>query len=78
MFCVSILGYGFTLPQIDKILETWPSASRAKQLLEGMQQNKAPEKSQSVLCSKMLCNIFNENIDSAVHRLFLEKIALAN
>ena len=43
------------LTALFKILETCPSASRAKQLLEGMQQNKHQNK--SVLCPKMLCNI---------------------
>ena len=48
----------FHLTALFKILKTCPSASHAKQLLAGMQQNKTPEKiTQSVLCPKM-CNFY--------------------
>ena len=46
------LGVQFHFATLFKILETYPPASHAKQLLEGMQQSKAPEKSQSVIASK--------------------------
>ena len=75
-FRVSVLRYGFTLPHYFKILETCPSESRAKQLLEDMEQHKAPEKSQSVFCPKMLHNILTRILNCRVHRLFQRKLLL--
>ena len=44
-FCVhEHLGVRFHLTTLSKILETCPSSSHAKQLMEAMQQNKTPEK----------------------------------
>ena len=72
------LGVRFHLTALFKILKTCPSASHAKQLLEGMQQNKTPEKiTESVLRPKM-CNILTRILNSSVHTLFSEKTALAN
>ena len=61
------------------VLETWSSVHDAKQLLEGMQQNKTPYKimhnAWSVLCRKMLCNILTRMLNSSIHRLFaLQKL----
>ena len=58
------------------ILETCPSTSRAEQLLEGMQQNKTPEKNHMVcIVSKDVVQHFNK---TAYIDYFLEKTALAN
>ena len=64
-FCVGTVH----LTALFKILETCPSSSHVKQLLEGMQQNKHRNKSQSVLCLKMLCNILTRMLNL---RLFSE------
>ena len=63
-FCVGTVH----LTALFKILETCPSSSHVKQLLEGMQQNKHQNKSQSVLCPKM-CNILTRMLNL---RLFSE------
>ena len=56
------LGYGFTA--LFKIPETCPSASHAKQVLEGMQQNKTPEKNHIVcIVSKDVVQHFNKNAE---------------
>ena len=53
--------------------------SHANQLLEGMQQNKTPEKNHMVcIVSKDLCNILTRMLNSSMHRLFSEKTAPAN
>ena len=53
------------LTVLFKTLETCPPASHAKQLLDGMQQNKHQNKShaQSVMCLKMLCNILTRMLN---------------
>ena len=58
------LGVRFHLTTLFKILETCPSASHAKQLLEGMQQNKTPEKNHMVcIVSKDVVQHFNKNAE---------------
>ena len=65
-----------SLTALCKIVETCPSASHAKQLLEGMLQNR--KITWSALCLKLLCNISTRILNSSVRRLFSEKIAVAN
>ena len=56
-FCVGMVH----LTALFKILETCPSSSHVKQLLEGMQQNKHQNKSQSV--SEDVVQHFNKNAE---------------
>ena len=58
------LGVRFHLTAVCKMLETCPSASHAKQLLEAMQQNKTPEKNHIVCTvSKDFVQNFNKNAE---------------
>ena len=71
-FCVSILGYGFTA--LFKIPETCPSASHAKQVLEGMQQNKTPEKNHIVcIVSKDVVQHFTRILERIIHSAICRK-----
>ena len=54
------LGARFHWTALFKTLKTCPSASHAKQLLEGMQQNKTPEKITVCIVSKDVQH-FNKN-----------------
>ena len=62
------LGVRFQFTTLCKILETCPSASHVKQLLEAMQQNKT-----TVLGSK---NILITMLNSSIHRIFQRKLLL--
>ena len=58
---------------LDHIIpETWPSASHAKQLLEGMHKTKHH--------TCIVCIVFKDvqHAESSMHKLFSEKTALAN
>ena len=59
-FCVGTVH----LTALFKILETCPSSSHVKQLLEGMQQNKHQNKSQSAcIVSEDVVQHFNKNAE---------------